>query len=313
MFLTFIPFGHEPVDRGRRTETAPSFEEAKMNPAMKFAAHERGSARTLVMGPGTHRAAAEVTPIASVQRPAANVGSYPAREHHVPADPPPVSHANGHTPTARTVSCRAGQKLFGPGGGGGAIYLLRSGCVALYKSLPGRRSICVGLLGPGDVFLQENPRHGLLVSGVSAEVLVDATIAMFDLEALPRLMSAAPEIATAVLSGFSQRLTSVQGLVELLLSRDITLRLGSVLLVLANRFGEQGQDGFSDITIPMPHKLLARLIGANRVTVTRVVTEFRTAGLADSHGRNQISVHPERMLAYVQEASNRAPLEAREA
>jgi CRP-like cAMP-binding protein len=289
-----------------------------MNPAMKFAAHERGSARTLVMVPGARRAASEAAPVASTPRvsaasaPAAN--GY-AREHHSPvaAEPAVLTQpSGGHTPTARTVACRAGQKLFGPGGGAGAVYLVRNGCVALYKSLPGRRSICVGLLGPGEVFMQENPRHGLLVSGISAEVLADATIAMFDTEALPRLMSAAPEIATAVLAGFSQRLTGVQGLVELLLSRDITLRLGSVLLVLADRFGEPGADGFSDIMIPMPHKLLARLIGANRVTVTRVVTEFRAAGLADSHGRNQISVNPERMLAYVQEASNRVPAETRD-
>ena len=59
-------------------------------------------------------------------------------------------------------------------------------------------------------------------------------------------MAASPDLATAVVSGFAQRLTGVQGLVEQLLSRDITLRLATVLLALADRFGEPDENGFPD-------------------------------------------------------------------
>jgi CRP/FNR family transcriptional regulator, anaerobic regulatory protein len=183
---------------------------------------------------------------------------------------------------------------------------VRRGCVALFKTLPGRRSICVGLLGSDDVFLQEAGRDGAPVSGVTAEVLADATISVLDMTALPRLMAASPDLAAVVVAGFAQRLTGVQGLIEQLLSRDITLRLASVLLALTDRFGDGSADGFAAIAIPMPHKLLARLIGANRVTVTRVMTEFRTAGLAESRGRNQIGVDPAKLRAYVREVSRRS-------
>jgi CRP-like cAMP-binding protein len=287
-----------------------------MNPMMKFAAHERGSARTLIMVPGSRRSAAVggvAVPPGVVRVPANGVvPSGFGREASLPLVDPP--HSGGgdagmrEVPGMRTVTCRAGQKIFGPGGGGGAVYLLRSGCVALFKALPGRRSICVGLLGPDDIFMQENGRDGVAVSGVSAEVLADATAAVFEIEALPRLMAAAPDLAATVVAGFAQRLTGVQGLVEQLLSRDITLRLASILAVLSDRFGEPGEDGYAAIAIPMPHKLLARLIGANRVTVTRVITEFRLAGLAESRGRNQLGVDPVKVRAYIQRIGRAVPV-----
>jgi CRP-like cAMP-binding protein len=273
---------------------------------MKFAAHERGSARTLVMVPGSRRAVAggaaagvrstveSIAPNGLVRE----VGSDPSSGGGEPK--------TRDVPGARTVACRAGQKVFGPGGGGDAIYLVRRGCVALFKALPGRRSICVGLLGPDDLFMQESSRDGTPVSGVTAEALADATIAVLDMAALPRLMAASPDLATAVVSGLAQRLTGVQGLVEQLLSRDITLRLATVLLALADRFGEPGDNGYAAIAIPMPHKLLARLIGANRVTVTRVITDFRTAGLAESRGRNQLAVDPAKLRAYVRDVGRRS-------
>jgi len=286
--------------------------------SMKFAAHQRGSARTLTLASGSRMAAvngAEYEPVS-------------ARSHNGASGMNGSNGANGMTTVAttviprdngengpavreagvRTVTCRAGQKFFGPEGGGETVYLVRQGCVALFKTLPGRREVCVGLLGPNDVFTQEATHDGVTVSGVSAEILSDATIIVLRLAALPRLMSASPDLAMAIVNGFSQRLTDIQGLVEQLLSRDITLRLASVLLAVGDRFGELADPdtGFVAVSIPMPHKLLARLIGANRVTVTRVITEFRAAGLADSSGRNHISVHPDRLRSYVHDISRQA-------
>jgi CRP-like cAMP-binding protein len=279
-----------------------------MNTTMKFAAQERGSARTLVLVPGSR-------PVMTAAS-AAPIGVRGATAHGAVANGLARDAAAGAevaVPTAagqrdvRTASYRVGQKVFGPGGGAGMVYLVRSGCVALFKALPGRRSICVGLLGPDDVFLQESGRGGLPVTGLTAEVLVDTTVAAVEIDALPRLMAASPELAATIVGGFAQRLTGVQGLVEQLLSRDITLRLASALLILAERFGEApNAAGFAPIALPVPHKLLARLIGANRVTVTRVITELRGAGLVESRGRNQLSVEPARVRAYVLAASRQS-------
>src|SRR5215217_3855623 len=91
-----------------------------MDSAMKFAAHQRGAARTLVMVPGAGRATPNgVVRDLSAQVANADTGEIRARE----------------VPGARSIVCRAGQRVFGPGGGGEAVYLIRRGCVVLFKSL----------------------------------------------------------------------------------------------------------------------------------------------------------------------------------
>lgn len=286
--------------------------------SMKFAAHQRGSARTLTLVPrnrlGVNAAEAGAQAPPPTMRPLNGVApSAPAAPNGVSRDSGGSGGDSSSTSAVReagvrTVTCRAGQKFFGPEGGGETVYLVRQGSVALFKALPGRREVCVGLLGPNDIFTQEATHDGVTASGVTAEVLSDATIIVLKLAALPRLMSASPDLAMAIVTGFSHRLTDIQGLVEQLLSRDITLRLASVLLSIGDRFGEpvDPETGFVAVAIPMPHKLLARLIGANRVTVTRVITEFRAAGLADSSGRNHISVHPARLRDYIREISRQS-------
>lgn len=202
---------------------------------------------------------------------------------------------NDAMPTVR-VEARRGEIFVAPGRGGESIYQIGRGHVALYKALPGRRSICVGLLGPGDVFTQE---QGEGRTGITAEALSDVSYSAFSMDQLVGLLSTSPEAARGVLASLTRRISDTQVLIERLLARDITLRLGGLLLELAERFGKPAPDGMVAIDIPMPHKMLARMIGGNRVTVTRVMTDLRAAGLVASPGRNRVVIAPEKLRAHV--------------
>ncbi len=274
-----------------------------MDSARKFAAHRRGSARTLVLV-GTRP-----SPVA------AGVGLANGRNHYA-GDPgdlwaPQIGMRAGEGADASTIVLRAGQKVFGRGEGHGRFYIVRSGCVALFKPLTGRRAVCVGLLGPGDVFAQEpvagSAQPSAIPPGVVAEVLADTTLTIYASDDLPRIFASAPALAVDITQGLTRRVAGMQILVGQLLARDLTIRLASVLLTLADRFGgpeeeDDRQRGFVAIDIPMPHKLLARIIGANRVTVTRVLGEFRTAGLVEGRGRNHLAVNPDGLREYLARA-----------
>lgn len=212
--------------------------------------------------------------------------------------------AIGHGPLSRRVADQAGAVAMGnrlaidvprggtivtPGNGGSTIFQIAVGHVALYKALPGRRSVCVGMLGPGDVFTQEGAAGG--GSGITAEALTDVVCVPTELDQLVAAFSASPETARGILLSLTRRLTEVQTLIERLLARDITLRLGGVLLDLADRFGQADPSGMTLLNIPAPHKMLARMIGGNRVTVTRVMTDLRAAGLVASPGRNRVLIN----------------------
>ena len=270
---------------------------------MKFASHEGVGARTLAYTnlPSARRHGVYAAP-----------GWFAEPSEHssvaVATDvvPKGASLANGHPEGSRpqhtgasTVSYSRGQEIFTPCQGHGLVYIVRSGCVRLYKVLADGRSINLGLLGPNTVFTQEETADGI-ASGSVAEAMVDSTIAVVDTDSLASIIADSPELAAAMVTGMSRRLTELQTLVEHLLVRDTAVRLATTLLSLANRFGRPTADGMIAVALPVTHQSLAGMIGSNRVTVTRKLLELQEGGYVRSLGRNAIAVNPTKLREYAQ-------------
>lgn len=270
---------------------------------MKFASREGATARTLaVTAPGWYAGSADSSVAAtSPAKPAP-----PKRANGGAASRNP-GQSNGMSALSRTSTAtfNRGQEIFGPGRGTDLVYIVRSGCVRLYKSLPDGRSINLGLLGPNTVFTQEIDPDGLS-SGSSAEALIDSTVSIVEADDLTDLIQRAPELASAVVHGMARRLSEMHMLTEHLLARDTSVRLASTLLSLSRGFGRPTADGLTAITLPMTHQSLANMIGSNRVTVTRKLLELQEHGAVRSLGRNSIAVAPEKLLAHAQSGSAHA-------
>ncbi len=173
---------------------------------------------------------------------------------------------------------------------------MQSGSVALFKSLPGNRSICIGILGPGDLVFHDRASAG---DEVVAEALTDAVVLQEEFQRLVTVLSGSPPLIQAALGSLRRQTTELQGLVARVLSRDIALRLAATLLALGERFGKPNPDGSIAVGIPVAHKMLARMIGSNRVTVTRVMTEMRDQGMVRAPGRNQIVIDALQLKNYL--------------
>ncbi|MDP9354207.1 MAG: Crp/Fnr family transcriptional regulator, partial [Chloroflexota bacterium] len=234
---------------------------------MKFAARDGSTARTLAVtaAPGLRRTAPAFA--RSVEAPAApRLGS---TERRVRLGNGTGSDGSGEGQSGArlrqqrpsTVSYVKGQEIFSPGKGGGLVYIVRSGCVRLYKTLPDGRSINLGLLGPNTIFTQEDAYDGL-ATGTTAQALVDATLSVVETDDLAGLIADSPELASAVVTGMTRRLTELQTLVEHLLVRDTSVRLVATLLSLATRFGRPTADGMTAIALPLTHQSLANMIGS---------------------------------------------------
>lgn len=265
---------------------------------MKFASREGATARTLaVTAPGWYGSAS----MAGRSHTAVRQGG--AHERMNGNGGSGGSSQTGLSTISRssTMSFSRGQQVFRPGQGAEFIYIVRSGVVRLYKSLPDGRSINLGLLGPGSVFTQELDPDGLS-SGSTAEALVDASVSTVSADDLATLIQRSPELAASVVHGMSRRLSEMHILTEHLLARDTSVRLASTLLALARGFGRPTADGLTAITLPITHQSLANMIGSNRVTVTRKLLELQEQGAVRSLGRNSLAVSPERLLAHAQAA-----------
>lgn len=270
---------------------------------MKFAARDGSAARTLAYTalPSPKRAGASAAPGWYSK------GSSPAMQNSTSAFRPQSDDANGsgnrrgRAASPSTIAFLRGQEIFTPGHGQGLVYIVRSGCVRLYKVLPDGRSINLGLLGPNTVFTQEETGDGI-ASGAVAEALVDSTLSVVEADALASIIAESPELAASMVSGMSRRMTELQTLVEHLLVRDTAVRLATTLISLANRFGRPTADGMFAIALPLTHQGLASMIGSNRVTVTRKLLELQENNYVRSLGRNALAVNPDKLREYAQAA-----------
>jgi CRP/FNR family transcriptional regulator len=291
---------------------------------MKFAAHDRGSARTLIRTApaGSASATRAQTAVAEGRRYGVSVsansrnvrasgafGATTAMQVTRTAIPRNESADGVRSSRGVNFTYAQGQRLFSQGDGGGLFYVVRAGCIRLYKTLPDGRSINLGLLGPNTIFTQEDRADGL-ATGLIAEALVDSTVSVIEQDDLTAMIAHSPELAVALVEGMTRRLTDVQGLVEQILARDVTLRLATMLLTLAERFGRPlsagDGSGLSKIGIPVPHQLLANMIGSNRVTVTRKLSDLRAENLVHSLGRNLLAVDIEKLRTYIRDAQAEA-------
>jgi CRP/FNR family transcriptional regulator, cyclic AMP receptor protein len=270
---------------------------------MKFAARDGSAARTLAI------TAPNALDDAGVY---AAPGWYSLSSSERAKPTPPTRHPmhvdNGGEVAARTRNSRQntltfsrGQEVFTPNQGSGLVYIVRTGCIRLFKVLPDGRSINLGVLGPNTLFTQEDISDGI-ASGAVAEALVDSTISVIETENLASLITESPDLASAVVAGMTKRFTELQTLVEQLLVRDTAVRLATTLLNLAHRFGRPTADGMVAIALPLTHQGLANMIGSNRVTVTRKLLELQESAHLRSLGRNALAVSPDKLRDYIQAA-----------
>jgi len=177
------------------------------------------------------------------------------------------------------------------------VTVVQSGSIALFKALPGNRSICIGIVGPGDLVFHD--RAAAAGSEVVAEALTDSVVLQEEFQRLVTVLSGSPPLIQAALSSLRRQTSELHGLISRVLSRDIAIRLAATLLALGERFGKANPDGSVAIGIPVAHKMLARMIGSNRVTVTRVMTDMRDRGMVRAPGRNQIVIDPPQLRSYL--------------
>ena len=265
---------------------------------MKFASREGATARTLaVTAPGWYAGEVRTGSPAGAAQPV-------NRLHRNGVDP--VAKANDRpgsgSAKATTTVFHRGQEIFGPGTGENLIYIVRTGCIRLFKSLPDGRAINLGLLGPNTVFTQESNVEGLS-TGSTAEAIVESSVSVVGADDLAELIQRTPELANAVVHGMTRRISELHVLTEQLLARDTSVRLASTLLQLSRGFGRPTADGLTAITLPVTHQSLANMIGSNRVTVTRKLLELQEQGAVRSLGRNAIAVDPQRLLSHAQSAT----------
>lgn len=162
------------------------------------------------------------------------------------------------------------------------LYVVCRGIVQLHTIHPDGSETLLGLVGPSMPF-------GLPLTVVdpywaTALTQVDVlTLSMAEVEASPTLM-------VGLMGHLIRRLQQSEAWLALSGKRLVADRLAQLLQLLAQEFGQVEPQGVR-LTIRLTHHQLATIIGTTRVTVTRLLRDFRNEGWLTIDQRQLILSH----------------------
>ena len=109
---------------------------------------------------------------------------------------------------------------------------------------------------------------------VFAEAVTDVRVARLRKSALTEVVKRCPEFAIKLFSSFSERLRQSDEVIESLLHREVSTRLATLLLNLADRFGEDDGAAGTALDLRLTHQELANMIASTREAVSKVMSEL---------------------------------------
>lgn len=210
------------------------------------------------------------------------------------------------TPKVTSFSYQPDDAIMFAGECADSLFLIKSGWVRLYRVLRDDRTIVLGLLGPGEVFMQD-ASIDQCDQPTSADALTACEITEIPFDKVGAVLAKSPEYSRKLLGAFRRRQSASHDHIEEVLTRDTSRRLASILVDLSRAVGDAtDQPDIVKISRAATHQSLANMIGSNRVTVTRKLIEMQAHGMVRSLGRNSIEVDVTALLRYLSNDSDSA-------
>lgn len=163
------------------------------------------------------------------------------------------------------------------------LYLLTEGIVRVCKDYGNYSQATVALLKDSGSF-GEFDLSGTGRQRASAQAMTECRVASIRTGDLRLAMERHPKLAVELFAVFSEKLRHSEQTMEILLYREVSARLASLMPMLTERFGEYGEDG-AGFTVPFTHGELAEMIACSREAVSKALGELRREGFIELERR----------------------------
>ena len=192
-------------------------------------------------------------------------------------------------PIARVASLRhaaRGSVVVREGDRTDNIYFVVNGHLKVSVSDDEGREVILSILGPGELFgemgvLDNNPRSATITATHSSDLV---TINKADFQSC---LMGNFDISLFIMRGLAQRLRQADRKIESLALMDVFGRVARLLLDLS-----EDENGKRVVRKKLTKQDIAKMIGASREMVSRVMTDLRSQGLLEEDG-NTIILHGE--------------------
>ena len=202
-----------------------------------------------------------------------------------------AAQALGSAMTSRAVV--RGHVVFREGDTGDRLFVVIDGKVKISRASTDGRENLLAVLGPGEMFgelslFDPGPRTA------TASAITDSTLASLDHDDLRPVLFERPGVAVNLLRALAQRLRRTNEAMADLVFSDVPGRVAKALLDLADKFGEQEDDGLR-VRHDLTQEELAQFVGASRETVNKALSEFANRGWLRIEGRTVVLLARDRL------------------
>ena len=161
-----------------------------------------------------------------------------------------------------------------------SLYIVLSGRLKVMMSDSDGKEVILAILGPGEFFgemglIDDEPRSASVVTLEPCELL---SIAKRDFR---KCMAENFEMSMAVMRGLVRRLREADRKIGSLALLDVYGRVARLLLDMA-----ENVNGQKMVTKRLPKQDIAKMIGASREMVSRVMKDLQTGGYIEMRGSN---------------------------
>jgi CRP/FNR family transcriptional regulator len=158
-----------------------------------------------------------------------------------------------------------------------AIWFIKEGLMSLTYGDAEGKDATVLLLGPGDLFGAMEGAESLDYSQ-SLVALKSTVLCRMTQAQMESLLNRYPDIGYRITKFSWRRIARLQQRLAEIMTKPVRVRLATLLLNLAEEYGEDRDDGARSVGLTISHDDLARLVGSSREMVSKVMGTFRQQG-----------------------------------
>lgn len=172
-----------------------------------------------------------------------------------------------------------GDTIFSEGEIFDKLFIINSGSMKVYKYTKDGKEQILYILKEGE-FLGDLNLLKEDTFKFSATALESINICIIHKDDFDALIKSNPNISIKVLEYAHDRITSLENLIQTLTTKDVEVRLATLLLNLSKTFGIKTPKGI-EITLSLTREDMANFIGVTRETISRKLSHFQSENIIE--------------------------------
>lgn len=177
------------------------------------------------------------------------------------------------------ISFEKGDIIFSEGEIFDKLFIINNGSIKVYKYTKDGKEQILYILKEGE-FLGDLNLLKKDVFKFNAAALESTNMCIIHKDDFDILIKTNPEISIKVLEYAHDRIASLENLVQTLTTKDVEMRLASLLLNLSKTFGFKTDKGI-EITLTLTREDMANFIGVTRETISRKLSYFQSQNIVE--------------------------------